>query len=348
LLLCSNDYLGLAGDQRVVNAAAEAARHFGFGARAARKFMGDTTIHRELEAALAQLKGAEAALLFSSGFACNLGVISALVGPGDVICSDELNHASIVDGARLSRATIAINRHCDVSDLRVQLELKRPTDGRAMIATESVYSMDGDLTPLTAILDVAREFDAIVLLDEAHATGVLGSAGEGLLGALGLHGTVDIVTGTLGKALGSVGGFVTGTRELIDFLSQRARTFLFDTALPTPAAAAALEAMRIMAAEPQRVNALRHDAEILQAGLRESGYTVVRTESAILPVEFDHPSEARRVSDKLLSLGIITVPVGPPLVPAGTSRIRVQACAAHTQSDIDRIVAAFSAAARPG
>ena len=344
LVLCSNDYLGLAGDARVIEAAASAGRRFGFGARGSRTFLGDTTVHHALEAALAQLKGTEAALLFSSGFACNLGVIGALGESGDLICSDELNHASIVDGARLSRASVAIHRHCDVADLRAQLD-QHAHDGRELIVTESVFSMDGDLPPLLEIVELARERQGVVILDEAHATGVLGLRGEGLLGELGLHGEVDIVIGTLGKALGSVGGFVAGSRDLIEFLVQRARTFLFDTALPAPAAAAALEAVQIMAAEPERVATLRRNAARLHAGLIASGYHVVRADSAILPVEFDDPLAARDVCERLREREIVAIAVGPPHVRAGTSRIRVQASAAHADADVDRILTAFAAIA---
>lgn len=343
LVLCSNDYLGLAGDPRVVEASAAAGRRFGFGVRAARTFLGDTSVHRELEAMLARLKGAEAALLFSSGFACNLGVLGALSSVGDLIASDELNHASIVDGARLSRADVCVHRHGDVSDLVRHLD-RHSEANRVLIVTESVFSMDGDLAPLGEIVEVARQCDGVVILDEAHATGVLGAAGEGLVAELGLHGQVEVVTGTLGKALGSVGGFVAGSRGLIDFLAERARTFLFDTALPVPAAAAALEAVTIMAAEPERVSTLRRHVSRLHTGLLECGYRVVRADSAILPVEFDNPLAAQSVCDSLRGDGVVAIPVGPPHVRAGTSRIRVQPCAAHTDAEVDRVLEAFAAA----
>jgi 8-amino-7-oxononanoate synthase len=343
IVLCSNDYLGLAGDARVVEAASLAGRRFGFGARAARSFLGDTTAHRDLEAALAELKGAEAAMLFSSGYACNLAVMGTLASAGDLICSDELNHASIIDGSRLSRAEIAVHRHCDVEHLGEVLE-RRPPGGRALVVTESVFSMDGDVTPLREIIEVARGQGAAVILDEAHATGVLGPNGEGLLAELQLGHEVDVVCGTLGKALGSVGGFVAGSRDLVDFLAQKGRTFLFDTALPAPAAAAAHAALRIIGAEPEHVTTLRRNVRLLNDGLLAAGYRVVRSESAILPVDFDDPAIARHVCDLLFDRAVVARPIAPPYVPPGTSRIRVQASAAHSVADIERILIAFEEA----
>src|SRR5918911_2616492 len=250
LLLASNNYLGLATDPRVVNAAADALRRYGASTTASRLVSGGIPLHRELEGELAALKGTEAALLFSSGYLANLGIIGSLVGPGDVIFCDRLNHASIVDAAFLSRARLAVYHHADPEHLADLLE--RYTGRRRLIVTDSVFSMDGDLAPLSALYDLAERWGCMLMVDEAHATGVLGARGAGAVELLSVRGRVPIIMGTLSKALGSVGGFVAGSRRLIDYLRHRARTFMFDTALAPSAVGAALAALRVSRVEEER------------------------------------------------------------------------------------------------
>jgi 8-amino-7-oxononanoate synthase len=327
LVLCTNDYLGLACDPRLAEAADCATRQFGFGARASRALGGDTEVHRELERELAEHERTESALVFSSGWACNVGVISALAGKGDTICSDALNHASIVDGCRLSGAGVRVYRHNDVAHLR---ELLSPG---GLVVTDTVFSMDGDMAPVAELVALARERDATLILDDAHATGVFEP-----------HAQADVLIGTLGKALGSVGGFVAGSRELVERLAATARSFLFTTAPPPPVAAAALAGLRIARAEPERREALHANARRLRDGLAGAGYTVVPGSTPIIPLVFEDEAAAARVARRLLDDGVLVKAVGPPYVPAGSSRLRVIASAAHSPGDVDRALAAFEAA----
>ena len=340
LLLCTNDYLGLACDPRVVEAARGALERFGAGSRAARSLTGDTEVHRALERELAEFKGTEAALLFGSGFSCNIAVIAALTGADDVICSDALNHASIVDGCRLSPAAVRVYEHGDPASLEAALRESSPAAKR-MIVTDAVFSMEGDVAPLPEIVRLADEYDAFVMLDEAHATGVLGSNGAGSLEHFGLRGRVPVLMGTLGKALGSVGGFIAGSRDLVDFLAGTARSFLFTTSLPPACAAAALASLRILRAEPERVELLWDNAGRLHAGIAERGFRVAPKPAAILPVYLDDDRAAGVLSRRLYERGVVVQPVGPPYVPAGTSRLRVIASAAHSAADVETVLDAF-------
>jgi 8-amino-7-oxononanoate synthase len=340
LLLCSNDYLGLASDPRVVQAAHDALERFGAGSRAARSLGGDTDLHRQLERELADFKGADAALLFGSGFSLNSSVIAALTGPDDVVLSDSLNHASIVDGCRLSAAATRVYQHNDTSSLEATLR-DASIAYKRMIVTDAVFSMDGELAPLPEIVRLARQYDAFLMLDDAHATGVLGPGGEGSLEHFGLHGAVPILMGTLGKALGSIGGFVVGSQDLIDFLAGSARSFLFTTSLPPAAAAAALASLRILRSEPERVARLQENARRLHSGLREQGFRLPAEAGAILPVFLDDDSAAAALSRKLYEAGIVVQPIGPPYVPRGTSRLRLIASAAHTPAEVDTVLDRF-------
>src|SRR5215212_2681705 len=279
LLLASNNYLGLAADPRVIHAAAEATRHYGASTTASRLVSGSTPLHRELESELATLKGTEAALLFSSGYMANLGIIGTLVGPGDVIFCDRLNHASIIDAAFLSRARLIVYHHSEPDHLAELLE--RHPGRRRLIVTDSVFSMDGDLAPLPALCDLADRWGCMLMVDEAHATGVLGARGAGAVEHMGLRGRVPIIMGTLSKALGSVGGFVAGNRRLVDFLRNRARTFMFDTALAPSAAGAALAAVRVARADEDRRDWLRRMVRVLGAELSDRGYEVLPADAAI-------------------------------------------------------------------
>ena len=272
LLLCSNDYLGLAGHPDLRAAAARAAERWGAGAGASPLVSGHTALHARLEEELAAFKGSEACLLFGSGFLANTGVIAALAGRGDVVLSDALNHASIVDGCRLARAETVVYPHADLGAL--EAALARAPHGRAVIATDAVFSMDGDLAPLEGIVALARRHGARVVVDEAHATGVVGPGGRGLVAALGLEREVDVVVGTLGKALGSYGAFVCCDATIADFLVNRARTLIFSTALPPPAVGAALEALRLLRSEPGLVARAQGNARVLRAELAGHGFAV--------------------------------------------------------------------------
>jgi glycine C-acetyltransferase len=341
VLLCTNDYLGLALEPRVIEAAREAAARFGAGSRAARSLAGDTELHHELEQELADFKHAEAALLFGSGLATNVGVIAALTTRDDVILSDALNHASIVDGSRLSAARALVYDHADPASLEARL---REAGGAAkrMIVTDAVFSMDGTIAPLPEIVRLAGEYDAFVMLDDAHATGVLGAHGEGTLEHFGLAGGVAVLMGTLGKALGSVGGFVAGSRDLVDFLARSARTFLFTTSLPPASVGAALAALRILRSEPERVERLWANARRLHGGFADLGLEVPAAVTPIIPVFLDDDHAASALSRGLYERGVVVQAIGAPYVPAGTSRLRVIASAAHTEDDLAHVLEAFS------
>ena len=345
LLLCTNDYLGLAADPRVVEAAHEASSRYGTGSRAARSLAGDTDVHRELERELAEFKGTEAALLFGSGFACNVGVIAALTAAEDVIFSDALNHASIVDGARLAPAAVRVYGHLDLDALDALLA-EAAGAAKRMIVTDGVFSMDGTVAPLPALLELAGRHDAFVMLDDSHATGVLGPTGEGTIEHFGLTGGVPVLMGTLGKALGSIGGFIAGSRDLIDYLAGSARSFLFTTSMTPASAAAALAGLRILRAEPELVGRLWTNARRLHEGFERLGFRTSPEPAPILPVFLDDDGAAAALSRRLYELGVIVQPVGAPYVPAGTSRLRVIATAAHSPGDLDAALDAFAAAGR--
>jgi glycine C-acetyltransferase len=345
VLLNANDYLGLACDERVVDAAHEALTRYGFGSRAARALAGDTELHRALEHELAEFKGTDAALMFGSGFACNVGVISALTASGDVICSDALNHASIVDGCRLSSARTAVYPHGDVDALEAVLR-DASTAAKRMIVTDAVFSMDGDVAPLPEIVALAEHYDAFVMLDEAHATGVLGPRGAGTVEHFGLNCSVPVLMGTLGKALGSVGGFVAGSRDLIDLLARSARSFLFTTALPPAAAAAALTSLRILRAEPERVERLWENARLLHRGLVDLGFNVPPEPAPITPVVLHDDDRATLASRTLFERGVVAQAIATPYVPAGTARLRLIVSAAHEPADLETVLDAFASVRR--
>ncbi len=340
LLFASNNYLGLANDPRVVEAAADAARRWGAGAGSARLITGGVVLHDELEASLAALKGTEDALLFSSGYLANLGTLAALVGRDDAIFSDELNHASIIDGTRLSRARVHVYRHADVGHLEGLL--RASTARRKLVVTDTVFSMDGDLAPLPDILEACERSGAILMVDEAHATGVVGPGGRGAVAHFGLHGRVPVVMGTLSKALGSAGGYVAGSRALIAFLRNRARAFIFDTAMPAPAAAAALRAVEILRAEPDRVARVRVLARRLAEGAGEPPPA-----AAIVPIIVGEADEALRLSGAMRGEGILVPAIRPPSVPLGSARLRATAMATHTAAHIDAFLTALSRARVP-
>jgi 8-amino-7-oxononanoate synthase len=344
LLLASNNYLGLASDPRVLNAATDAVRRFGASTTASRLVSGSTVLHRELEGELAALKGAEAAILFSSGYMANLGTIAALVGPGDVIFCDRLNHASIVDAAFLARARLVVYQHADPDHLAGLLE--RHTGRRRLIVTDSVFSMDGDLAPLPELHELAERWGCILMVDEAHATGVLGARGGGAVELFRLRGQVPVVMGTLSKALGSMGGFVAGSRRLIDYLRHRARTFMFDTALAPSAVGAALAALRVSRVETERREWLRRLVDALSKELAGLGYDVMPPDAAIIPIIVGDSERAVRLATALRERGVWAPAIRPPAVPRGTARVRVSLMATHTEDHLDRALGAFSSARR--
>jgi 8-amino-7-oxononanoate synthase len=332
LLLCSNDYLGLAEDVRVREAAAAAALRWGAGAGASRLVSGNMAPHRELEHELAALKGSEACVLFGSGFLANTGVVAALAGPGEVVLSDALNHASIVDGCRLARAETMVYAHADLDALAAAL--RRAGGRRATIVTDTVFSMDGDLAPLEGIVELARRHGARVVVDEAHATGVVGPEGRGLVAQLGLEDEVDVVVGTLSKSLGSYGAFACCSAELAAFLVNRARTLIFSTALPPAAVGAALASLRILRDEPEIVGRLHANARALRAELAAAGLDVAPGAMPIVPLIVGPADAAMDACEAAIERGVFAQAIRPPTVPDGTSRLRLVAMASHDERDL--------------
>jgi 8-amino-7-oxononanoate synthase len=337
LLLCSNNYLGLADHPRVREAAADAAMRWGSGAGASRLISGTMTIHRRLEERLASFERSEACLLFGSGYLANLGVISALAGPGDTVFSDELNHASIVDGCRLSRAEVVVYRHLDVEHLEWSMRRHGSEGdgaGGRLIVTDSVFSMDGDVAPLVAIVEIARAHGARVAVDEAHATGTFGPDGRGAIAEAGLEGEIDVTVGTLGKALGSYGAYVCAEAELVRLLINTARPFIFSTAPSPPAAAAALAALELLEERPHRVQRLQSNARALRRGLAAEGFPVPDDDMPIVPLVLGDERTALRMCELAIEGGVFAQAIRPPTVPAGTSRLRLAAMASHTAADM--------------
>jgi glycine C-acetyltransferase/8-amino-7-oxononanoate synthase len=344
LLLCSNNYLGLADHPRVVEAAAEAALRWGAGAGASRLISGNMEPHRLLEERLAGFKGYEAALLFGSGYLANIGAISALAGRGEVVFSDELNHASIVDGCRLSRAETFVYRHGDVEHLAWGL---REAGGRgSLIVTDGVFSMDGDVAPLAELARLARRHGCRLMVDEAHATGALGSGGRGSVAAAGLTEEVDLIVGTLGKTLGSYGAYACASAELAEFLLNTARPFIFSTAPPPPALAAALAALELLEAEPERVERLQANAATLREGLAAEGLEVGSSETQIVPLQAGEAVPTMELCERLLEGGVFAQGIRPPTVPPGSSRLRFSVMATHEEAELREAAQLAGKAAR--
>ncbi|HVC07718.1 MAG TPA: 8-amino-7-oxononanoate synthase [Solirubrobacterales bacterium] len=344
LLLCSNNYLGLADHPRVRLAAAEAAMRWGAGAGASRLISGNMETHRALESRLADFKGYAAALLFGSGYLANIGVIAALSGRGEVVFSDQLNHASIVDGCRLSRAETFVYRHRDVEHLAWGL---REAGGRgSLIVTDGVFSMDGDLAPLQELARLAQSHSCRLIVDEAHATGALGPGGRGSVAAAGLGGEVDVVIGTLGKALGSYGAYVCASAEIVDYLVNTARPFVFSTALPPPVIAAALAALELLVSNPQRVERLRANAATLRGALAGQGLAPGGAQTQIVPVQIGDAELAMELCERSLAAGVFAQGIRPPTVPEGTSRLRLTAMATHRPEELERAALLIGSAAR--
>jgi 8-amino-7-oxononanoate synthase len=341
LLFSSNNYLSMSHHPRVKAAAKEAVERWGTGSGGSRLTTGNFVLHRQLEERIARFKGTEDAIVFSSGYLANLGVISALMGQGDLVLSDELNHASIIDGCRLSRATVKVFRHRDVAHLRDILLAERNSYRRCLIVTDGVFSMDGDIAPLPHLLQLAEEFQALLMVDDAHATGVLGKRGAGTVEHFGLEGKDIIQMGTLSKALGSEGGYVTGNAILVDYLRNRARSFIFSTALSPPVVAAAIAALDVLEEEPHLLDQLHANVCQLYRGLKEMGFEVLPTESAIIPLMVGEANRALALSAALAEKGVFVPAIRPPTVPEGTSRLRITVMATHKPEDIQRALEAF-------
>ncbi len=348
LLLCSNNYLGLADHPRVREAAAEAAMRWGVGAGASRLVSGTMTIHRRLEESLAEFKGSESCLLFGSGYLANIGVIGALAGRGDAVFSDELNHASIVDGCRLSRAEVVVYRHRDVEHLDWCLRKHGRRDGaaRQLVVTDSVFSMDGDVAPLEEIAELAAAHGARVMVDEAHATGSLGPGGRGAVAEAGIESEIDVIVGTLGKALGSYGAYVCASAEMVRYLINTARSLIYSTAPSPPAAAGALAALGLLQERPHRVDRLRSNARALRRALAGEGFPVPDGDMHIVPLIVGEERAAMRLCQEALERGVFSQAIRPPTVPAGSSRLRLAAMASHTASELEMAAGAFGEAAR--
>lgn len=343
--LSSNNYLGLTTHPLLRERTLDAVRRLGVGSGSVRTIAGTMEIHMELERKLAEFKHTEAAVVFQSGFAANAGTVSAILGRDDVIVSDELNHASIIDGARLSRATINVFPHRDAAAARAIVE-GLPREQRKLIITDGVFSMDGDLGVLPQLCDLAAECGGIMMVDDAHASGVFGQNGRGTVDHFGMHGRVDIQVGTLSKAIGALGGYVAGSRALIDFLYHRARPFLFSTSHPPAVAAACLAAIEVLETEPQWMARLWENAEFFKSGLRALGFDTGSSESPITPVIVGEAALAMRLSDRLFEEGVFAQGIGFPTVPRGKARVRTIVTATHTREELQFALDCFGKVGR--
>jgi glycine C-acetyltransferase len=346
IILSSNNYLGLCDDPSVIGAGIDGLREFGAGTGSVRFICGTFTIHRELEAALARFVGTEAALSYVSAWTANEGLTATVVQDGDVVLSDALNHASIVDSMRLAKSitkcTTAVYAHSDLDDLVAKLETYRSAR-RILIWTDGVFSMEGSIAKLPDILEIARRFHAVVVMDDSHATGVLGATGRGTAEHFGVMGAVDVITSTLGKALGgAAGGFVAGPAALCDMLTQRSRPQLFSNALPPTVAASALAAVRVIEAQPDRLDRLRENTRYFRDRIAAAGFAPLPGETPIVPIIVGETATAIRMSDLLLAEGVFVTGFGYPVVPQGAARVRCQLSAAHSRVDLDAALAAFT------
>jgi glycine C-acetyltransferase len=331
--LSSNNYLGLTTHPKLRQAALDATERYGVGSGAVRTIAGTMELHMELERRLAAFKNVEAVVVFQSGFAANAGTVSAILNKDDVIISDELNHASIIDGCRLSRAAIRVFPHKDTDAARKILQ-DLPAAQRKLLITDGVFSMDGDLGALPALCDLAQEFGAIMMVDDAHASGVFGRQGRGTVDHFGCHGRVDVQVGTLSKAMGVLGGYVAGSRPFIEFLYHRARPFLFSTSHPPAVAAACLTALEVLETEPQWMERLWDNTRFFKSGLQRLGFNTGRSESPITPIIVGEAPQAMEMSDRLFTRGVFAQGIGFPTVPRGQARLRTIVTATHTREDL--------------
>jgi len=346
LNFCSNNYLGLANHPKIVEAAKDATKKYGVGPAAVRSIAGTMDLHVQLEQRLAKFKGAEDVITFQSGFTANLGTISALVGKGDVIFSDRLNHASIIDGCRLSGAKIIAYEHNDPGALEDAIKEHSSNFRRALIITDGVFSMDGDIAPLPALVEVAKKYDILFMVDDAHGEGVLGKGGRGIVDHFGLHGRVDIEVGTMSKAFGVVGGMVAGDKVIIEWLRQRGRPFLFSSAVTAPDAAACLAAVDLLEGSTELVDKLWANAKYFKAEMKKLGFDTGVSETPITPVMLGEAPLAQQFSRELFEEGVFAMSIGFPTVAKGKARIRVMISAAHDNDDLGKGLDAFTKAGR--
>jgi glycine C-acetyltransferase len=337
--LASNNYLGLTNHPKLIEAAVEWTRRYGAGSGAVRTISGTMDIHMELERRIAQFKNVEACVVFQSGFAANAGTVSAVLGPGDHIISDALNHASIIDGARLSKAKIHVFAHRDAGAAEDILKGLADEPGRKLLISDGVFSMDGDIGPLPALVEIAERHGAIMMVDDAHASGVLGRNGRGTIDHFNVHGRVHVQVGTLSKAVGVLGGYVCGSRDLIEFLYHRARPFLFSTSHPPGVAAACLAAFDILENEPERITALWENTRYFKDGLARVGFDTGASETPIVPLMVGEARMAHQYSRELFEEGVFATGIGYPTVPEGKARIRTIVTSAHTREQLDRALA---------
>lgn len=336
--LSSNNYLGFANHPRLKKAAIEAIEKYGAGAGAVRPIIGNMKIHDDLEKLLAEFKREEAVLAFQSGFNCNAGVIQALTDKGDLIISDQLNHASIIDGTRLSKADKAVFQHSDMADLERVLKEKRNNYNNVLIITDGVFSMDGDIAKLPEIVALAEKYNCLTYVDDAHSSGVLGESGRGTVDHFNLHGRVDVAMGTLSKAIGVVGGYVAGKKVTIDWLKNRGRPFLFSTGLPPAAVGAAIEAVKMLMESTEYTDKLWANAKHFKEGLGKLGYNIGHSETPITPIIIGDEAKTLEFSKKLFENGLFSGPIVFPTVPKGTGRVRCMVTAGHTTEQLDRAV----------
>jgi len=339
--LASNNYLGLTTHPKLREAALEATRKFGVGSGAVRTISGTMSLHMQLEERIAAFKNVEACVVFQSGFAANAGTVSAILGPEDHIISDELNHASIIDGCRLSRAKIHVFPHKDVAAAERILGELDSVSGRKLLITDGVFSMDGDIGPLPGLAAAAEKHGAIMMVDDAHASGVLGRAGRGTIDHFNVHGRVQVQVGTLSKAIGVLGGYVCGSRDLIEFLYHRARPFLFSTSHPPSVAASCLAAFDVLESEPELIQSLWDNTKYFKAGLSAAGFNTGMSETPITPVIVGEAKLAHDLSRQLFEEGVLATGIGFPTVPKGKARVRTIVTATHTREELDRALEAF-------
>jgi len=341
LNFCSNNYLGLANHPKLVAAAKKAVDGLGIGPAAVRSIAGTMSLHVELERRLAAFKGVEASITFQSGFTANLATIPALVGKEDVIFSDRLNHASIIDGCRLSGAKIIAYEHCDPASLEAAIKENLSQYRRALVVTDGVFSMDGDVAPLDKVYEVASRFDLLLMVDDAHGEGVLGKGGRGIVDHFGLHGKVDVEVGTLSKAFGVVGGVVAGSPVVVEWLRQRGRPFLFSSAVTVPDAAACIAALDILEASTELVDKLWDNAKYFKAEMKKLGFDTGLSTTPITPIMLGEAPLAQQFSRELFENGVFAMAIGYPTVPQGKARIRVMISAAHAKDDLDKGLEVF-------
>jgi glycine C-acetyltransferase len=342
LNFCSNNYLGLANHPKIVEAAKEATKKYGVGPAAVRSIAGTTDLHVQLEQRLAKFKGAEDVITFQSGFTANLGTISALVGKEDAIFSDRLNHASIIDGCRLSGAKIVAYEHNDPGALEDAIKEHASNFSRCLIVTDGVFSMDGDIAPLPDLYEVAKKYDILFMVDDAHGEGVLGKGGRGIVDHFGLHGKVDIEVGTMSKAFGVVGGMVAGDKVIIEWLRQRGRPFLFSSAVTAPDAAACLAAVDLLEESTELVDKLWDNAKFFKGEMKKLGFDTGVSETPITPIMLGEAPLAQQFSRELFEEGVFAMSIGFPTVPKGKARIRVMISASHDNDDLGQGLEAFA------